>query len=55
MTVVIYRSKHERFYGPKKELSLPLEEKQQIIRLDPESKRNHGSKYERVSEEKLIL
>jgi hypothetical protein len=53
MTVVIYRSKHERFYGtgkngikPSIELSLPLEEKQQIIRLDPESKRNHGGKYE---------
>jgi len=63
ITVVIYRSKHERLYKkisdkidkPYIVLSLLAQELQQVISLDPESKRKYCGKNERIRKEKLIL
>jgi hypothetical protein len=43
------------FLMPDERLSLPGEEIQYIVRLDPERKRKDRGKYERVSVEELIL
>ena len=55
ITVVIYRSKHERFYSSKKILRLSAKERRDIVRPDPERKRKDRGKNERIRKEELIL
>jgi hypothetical protein len=53
--VVIYRVSTKFFYVFSEALCSFVQEIQQVIRLDPEGKRQHRGQNKRISEEEMIL